>query len=280
MITGSTGILGQQLSITFAEGNDILACNRQVMDITDRKQVFKTVNQFGPDVIIHAAAFTNVEAAERDSDLAFAVNVFGTQNLVESTQGANPLFVYISSTGNYGVGRKDTPYTELDLVCPTTQYHLSKYQGEKVVHQHISRFLILRTGWLFGGDVLQTKNFVYKRFLEAQGKKVLYSDPNQSGSPTCVVDFSAQIRYLVEQKCLGVYNCVNEGVATRLEYVKKIIEYYDLPCEVLPIRGGRFKRVAAVSPNESAYNYNLNQRGLNIMHAWQESLQRYIATIS
>ena len=278
MITGSSGLLGQQLSTTFAEEDDVLACTRQVLDITNRKQVFNVINQYKPDVIIHAAAFTNVEAAEVNSDLAFSVNTFGTQNLVEGLQDGKPLFVYISSTGIYGLGKKSTPYTELDLVNPTTQYHLSKYLGEQVVLRHNSNHLILRTGWLFGGDMVQPKNFVYKRYLEAQGKKVLFSDSVQSGNPTSVVDFATQIKHLIKQQCLGIYNCVNEGIATRLAYVKKIIEYSNLSCEVLPIEGGRFERVAAVSPNESAINYNLNQRDLNIMPAWQDSLKQYIET--
>lgn len=280
LLTGAGGMLGHELSGFLGEQYEIKALTRSDLDITDRLQVQKVVSSFSPDVILHGAAFTNVEESEQNPDKAYAINVMGTQNLVESVIGRDVSFVYLSSTGNYGTAKTSEPYHEFDEVIPTTVYHRSKFYGEKVVAAHINRHLILRTGWLFGGDMRQPKNFVYKRFLEAQGKKVLKSDPGQTGNPTFVDDLARQIQLLLEQGVVGVYNCVNKGVATRLDYVKEIIQGFGLDCSVEPIAGDKFERIAPVSPNEAAVNYNLQLRSLDIMPPWQESLHKYINSLN
>lgn len=280
LITGASGILGKTLTERLSKKYSVLGCDRNTLDITSLKQTSDVVQQFDPDVLIHAAAYTNVERAEEFPEEAITINVYGTLNLLESIQMRNCLFIYISSTGIYGLAKENIPYTEYDAIVPTTQYHRSKYEGELLVQQHARRFLILRTGWLFGGTIHQRKNFVYNRFLEAKDKTVLFADPVQRGNPTYVVDFSNQIEHLILNRTLGTYNCVSHDPATRLEYIREIISIFGLNCEVRSIEGGKFQRIAPVSPNESALNYGLHLRGLNVMPSWQNSLRTYIKTLS
>lgn len=280
LITGASGTLGKTLTELFSEKYSVLSCDRNTLDITSRVQVSEIIQQFCPDILIHTAAFTNVEKAEESPVNAFTINVYGTLNLLESIQMSDCLFVYISSTGIYGLAKEKAPYTEFDAVVPTTQYHRSKYEGELLVQKHARRFLILRTGWLFGGSIHQKRNFVYHRYLEAKNKTILFADPIQRGNPTYVLDLSRQIEYLVLNQVIGTYNCVSAEPVTRLEYIQEIISSLGLGCEVHSIEGNKFPRIAPVSSNESALNYGLNMRGLNIMPQWKSSLRMYIKTLA
>ena len=272
LITGSRGMLGSNL-LSYLDFDNIVGFD---IDITDANAVYNQLSIQKPDIIIHTSAFTNVEACETDPDKAYRVNTLGTQNLVNYCIDRDILFIYISSTGIYGT-TKDDNYIEFDSVNPTTIHHKSKYEGEKIVQNHLSKFLILRTGWLYGGAKEHTKNFVYKRFLEAQGKDIIYSDDSQIGNPTFVRDFVKQIEVLIEAKAYGIFNCVNSAVnISRFDYVKKIIELFDVNCSVEVAPKGMFSRVAPVSSNESAINYKLNLLGLNVMKDWDESLSIYI----
>jgi len=272
LITGSRGMLGSNL-LSYLDFDNIVGFD---IDITDANAVYNQLSIQKPDIIIHTSAFTNVEACETDPDKAYRVNTLGTQNLVNYCIDRDILFIYISSTGIYGT-TKDDNYIEFDSVNPTTIHHKSKYEGEKIVQNHLSKFLILRTGWLYGGAKEHTKNFVYKRFLEAQGKDIIYSDDSQIGNPTFVRDFVKQIEVLIEAKAYGIFNCVNSAInISRFDYVKKIIELFDVNCSVEVAPKGMFSRVAPVSSNESAINYKLNLLGLNVMKDWDESLSIYI----
>jgi dTDP-4-dehydrorhamnose reductase len=277
LITGGSGMLASELAKQF-DAHEVLCCDRSTLDINNQPQVQQVLGDFAADVAIHAAALTDVERCEVEPDLAYQVNAVGTQNIVEAAGSA--LVVYISSTGNYGRGRLGTPYRELDTPAPTTHYHRSKLLGETFVRQHLPRHLIIRTGWLFGGDPGQKKNFVARRIIDAMSTETMYSDISQQGNPTSTADLARQIQKLIDTESLGTYNCVNAGCATRYEYVREILAAYGSRCSVEPATGDRvFKRIAPVSPNEAAENYLLNLRGLNEMGPWQEALSRYIDSI-
>jgi dTDP-4-dehydrorhamnose reductase len=276
-ITGSQGILGEALLQEF-EDMELIPWTRQTLDITNPEQVNNALSQ-QLDVIIHCAALTNVNFCQENPEEAHKVNVVGTQHLIEGlTEKKKPLFVYISSTGNYGAWKTD-PYTEEDHLVAPTVYHDSKLTGEKLVADQLENHLILRTGWLYGGRIEQKKNFVYQRYLDAKDKDEIYGDASQIGNPTFVGNVAKQLRVLLEKKIRGTINCVDTGRATRLEYVQEIIRQFDLNCQVIEAPEGHFARPAPVSPNESAINQKLNELGLNKMRNWKEALQDYILTV-
>ena len=275
VITGSRGMLGSNL-LKYLSFDSVIGLD---VDITDYKQVQQKLLEEKPDIIIHTAAYTDVEGGEANPNKAYLVNTIGTQNLVNYAIGREVLFIYISSTGVYGTAQS-TPYQEFDEVSPTTIHHKSKYEGEKIVQSHLSTFLILRTGWLYGGDKEHNKNFVYKRFLEAKNKEVIYSDNTQIGNPTSIQDFVKQIEVLINEKQFGIFNCVNGAIqVSRFTYVKKIIELFGLECKVKVAPKGMFSRVAPVSYNESAQNYKLDLLNLNVMRDWESSLCTYIKAL-
>ncbi len=276
LVTGSGGILGSHLV------NEIPNCigySSQELDITKTQYVNQIVEKEKPDIIIHAAAFTDVEACETEIDKAFEVNTIGTQNLVNCCIDRDILFVFISSTGIYG-SHKTERYTEFDKVEPSTIHHSSKYEAEKVVRSHLNKYLILRTGWIFGGSALHRKNFVYQRYMEAKNNDLIHSDESQIGNPTYVLDLVEQIKVLISANQFGIYNCVNHADrVSRCDYVKKIVELFALDCKVEIAPEGMFKRIAPVSNNESALNYKLGLLDLDCMGDWDSALQRYIHTL-
>ena len=275
LVTGSNGMLGTVLLKKLTSNNTV----EFDVDITDSISVQKKLCEEKPDIIIHAAAYTNVEDCETNPDKAYRVNTVGTQNLVNYCIDKDILFIYISSTGVYGKEKKNESYCEFDNVNPTTIHHKSKYEGERIVQSHLSRYLILRTGWLYGGGLNSNKNFVYKRYLEVKDNDVIYSDNTQIGNPTYVLDFVEQIKVLIKNNLYGIYNCVNSGEnISRYNYVKKIVELFDVKCNVKVATKNMFKRAAPVSDNESAINYKLDLMDLNVMNNWEKALENYITT--
>lgn len=275
LLTGSHGMLGSSIMKNL-HTKDIIGYDRSQLDITKADSVRDVLTKEQPDIIIHTAAYTDVEASEKNANKAYTINVLGTQHLVNYCINKDVLFIYISSTGIYGASKNEA-YTEFDYVNPATIHHKSKYEGEKIVQNHLQKYLILRSGWLYGGEKKHTKNFVYKRFLEANDKDTIYSDNTQIGNPTSVVDFVKQLQLLIEEGHYGIFNCVNSAIGiSRYDYVKKIVELFDLNCAVKIAPNGMFTRVAKVSQNESAINYKLNLLDLNVMGDWEESLAQYI----
>jgi len=279
LVTGAGGLLGSTIFSLFKNSFHIVGYTRRDLDVVNYKDVQKKISFESPDIIIHGAANTDADECEVNKTLAYNVNAIGTQNIVNAilSNKKHIVLVYLSSTGIYGTG-KNSPYTEYDPVNPTTIHHKSKLEGEKAV-QNLNKYLIIRTGWLFGGGMKQKKNFVYKRYLEAKDKDCIYSDNSQKGNPTYVENLAAQIQYLLADGIFGVFNCVDSGTASRYEYVKKIIKLFGLDCKVKQGEKEMFKRIAPVSFNESAINYKLDLMGINLMTPWQQSLEKYIDQI-
>jgi dTDP-4-dehydrorhamnose reductase len=273
LITGAGGVVGDCLVKNFLNSVGYLSSN---LDVTNALQVHRVLSIEKPDIIIHTAAFTNVEACEVEIDKAFKVNTIGTQNLVNYCIDKDVLFVFISSTGIYGAHKTEC-YTEFDKVEPLTIHHKSKYEAERIVEKHINKHLILRTGWIFGGSTLHKKNFVHQRYLEANNNSLIYSDNSQIGNPTYALDLVEQIKVLINANQFGLYNCVNyaKGIS-RYDYVKKIIELFSLDCKVEMAPKGMFERLAPVSDNESASNLKLELLNLNCMGNWDDALSRYV----
>lgn len=276
LLTGANGLLGSRLKELLGH-YQIIAPTRSELDIADAVSVQGFARHMAPDVILHCAAYTNVEQAESDVQGCYQVNVGGTMNLIQAFQRQQPKFVLISSTGVYGKA-KQSPYREGDTAQPSTVYHQSKLEAEQLLIHHFQDFLILRTGWLFGGPINSPKNFVYKRYLEAKSQSQIHSNPIQRGNPTFVDDVARQVALLLEKDIVGLYNCVNQGNASRLEYIQHILEAFELPTQVLPVEG-RFQRKADVSDNEMAENFYLDLIGLNIMPHYENSLRSYVQEI-
>lgn len=278
LVTGSTGLLGGELMAALAHSRcSAVAMNRAAFLSADKEM--RSLMLQGFDVVIHAAANTNVEECELFPEACYHDNCFFTEQLfcVARQQGAK--FVFISSTGIYGKG-KSTPYHEYDSVSPTTIHHSSKRIAEEIVLAAADS-LVVRTGWLFGGCLENRKNFVANRVKEISAADgFIYANSSQIGSPTYVRDCAARLVDLLLDDCAGIYNIVNAQSASRFDYVKEIVELSGAALEVRPIDAGGFNRHADVSDNESAISYRMRFEGRQELRPWKDALAEYMRDVA
>ncbi len=282
MISGSSGLLGGALlKLAAARGHRCVALDRAAvgmsLDATAAgalDELFDGVNHF-----IHAAANTDVERCELDPAACYRDNVLLTELLAGAARRCGVLMSFVSSTGVYGT-HQDTPWAEFDEARPSTRHHHSKLLGEQAVLAANWSNLVVRTGWLFGGDPRASKNFVAKRILEARTAHdgIISSNQQQRGCPTLVDDLAERMLDLIEMRAHGIFNVVNTGLASRFEYVREIVRGAGLDVEVRPVVAGDFRRIAPVSDNEMALNWRADELGLAAMRSWQDALSDYLAT--
>ena len=274
LLTGASGMLGS--AFFRALGDEAIVVPRGDLDIRDIGKIEGLVGRAGAEVVVNCAAHVNPEIVEGNPDPAYSANTLLPALLAMACRRASIALVHFSSTGCYGAW-KSTPYTEEDRLEPTTVHHRSKISGENAIRDSGCEHLILRLGWLFGGNAFHTKNFVWRRLLEASSSDRISSDTTQRGSPTHVDDVAEHCLRLIRLGLRGTYNCVAQGEVTRFDYVSRIVEAARLDCQLEPVYA--FKRSAPVSPNEAAINYRLRLLGLDEMPLWSVSLDRYVARV-
>lgn len=199
LITGANGQIGHQLAAQLRGKAEVLATVRQTLDISNQKQVFETVNNFRPDVIINAAAYTAVDKAESETDLAFAVNESGAKYLAQAANEVGAAILHISTDYVFD-GKGETPYRETDSAAPQNVYGKSKLAGEIAVQAACERHIILRTAWVFnekGG------NFVKTMLRLGASRDSLGVVADQFGAPTYAGDIAAALIKIAEKIILG-----------------------------------------------------------------------------
>lgn len=281
-ITGASGMLGSAFvkEIT-SKGHAIQRIDRAALFRQSSRETARLLRD--ANWLIHAAANTNVEQCETDIDACYRDNLLLTEILVEAALRESVPIVYISSTGVYGV-HESVPYAEYHDACPTTHHHRAKFLSEQAVLRAGMGSLVIRTGWLFGGAATNPKNFVARRIEEAisvqLNGEVLKSNQQQMGCPTYTHDVVERVMSLVASGHSGIFNCVNEGRASRFDYVAEIVRLAGIPIEVVPSAAVSLNRIAKVSNNESAVNWRMSQLDFKSMPYWQDSLARYITGLS
>lgn len=275
LLTGNTGLLGSAFRASLSpERVELLP--RAVLATGDAEKMHQAIVSSGARVVINCAAFTDLEAAERDPAPDRWINANVPAGLASACARAGAVLVHFSSTGCYG-DWKSGPYVEDDEVRPLTRHHRNKAEGEQFVRASGCRHLIIRTGWLYGGSPGQAKNFVWKRMLEASGHDSMTSDLAQRGCPTHVNDVVAQTLELIARDLQGTLNVTSQGSASRFEYVSEIVAAAGIRCTVVP--GPAFKRLAPVSANETSLNGALQGLGIDHMPEWRTSLHAYVGSL-
>ncbi|MBC7380646.1 MAG: sugar nucleotide-binding protein [Burkholderiaceae bacterium] len=278
LISGASGLLGSALvKLATEQGHTCLSLDRERLRTGDEAALTSLLD--GIVHVVHAAANTNVERCETEPQICYRDNVLLTEMLAGAARRRGVPMTFISSTGVYGA-HKPEAYLEFDDTRPETHHHKSKLQAEHLVLAADWNNLVIRTGWLFGGSADAAKNFVAKRILEAQTAKegFIASNQQQRGCPTYVLDLAARLLALITLKARGVFNAVNEGSASRFEYVQEIVGRAGLAVEVRPVAASGFNRIAPVSDNEMAINWRAGELGLPPMRSWQAALADYLAS--
>ncbi|MBN2135172.1 MAG: dTDP-4-dehydrorhamnose reductase [Acidobacteria bacterium] len=241
-IFGSAGMLGRDLVTCFTENNwDVAGFDVGEVDITDAVACLNTVSSLSPDIVINAAAFTDVDRAEKEKDAAFAVNATGAHNLSIAAEKAGCKIIYYSTDYIFD-GRKTDAYTEEDKPNTLSSYGASKLKGEELTIAGNPNHLIIRTSWLYGKH---GKNFIRSIINAASQKNELEVVNDQRGAPTYTVDLAEAALNLVQKDARGICNFANGGATTWYDFAKIILDRLNITeVEVKPITTAQLKRPA------------------------------------
>jgi dTDP-4-dehydrorhamnose reductase len=272
LITGSKGQLGSELVSLLSKDYEVYGFGHTELDITDVNGVTRIISKIIPDIVIHCAAFTNVDGCESDIGTAFDINTIGTANVAIASQKNKSAMVYISTDYVFD-GKKSSPYMESDVPNPISIYGISKYAGELIVKQFLHKFFIVRTSWLYGK---KGKNFVNTILNLAKNKKKLKIVNDQIGSPTYTQDLAKAISILISTNYYGIYHITNSGECSWYEFAKKILEYAEIKdIKVTPISTEELNRPAPRPKYSVLKNFNLEKRKIYKMRNWELALKDF-----
>jgi dTDP-4-dehydrorhamnose reductase len=276
-ITGTRGTLGQALVRQGeAAGHTLLHLNRPECDITDPEGVEEAILDFEPDTVIHPAAYTNVDGAESEPEVAFAVNALGTRNLALACAAADAQLVYVSTNMVFFDETRHTPYIELDTPGPRGVYATSKRAGEIYVEHLMQKFYIARVSWLYGR---QGDSFIHKIVRAADARGALSVVADEIATPTYAEDLAEALFKLQETGLYGWYHMVNEGECSRYEYAREIMRLTGRErTPISPTALADFKRPAPTPPYSTLKNTVGAHAGI-LLRPWQEALADYLAGV-
>ncbi|MHB8073333.1 dTDP-4-dehydrorhamnose reductase [Desulfosporosinus fructosivorans] len=276
LVTGAKGQVGTDMVLCLELHPiqyQVFGYGRPDLDITDVIQVAKTFEQVKPDVVIHTAAYTQVDLAETDRDRAHAVNAIGTRNLVVEAEKIDAKFVYLSTDYVFD-GQKETPYSESDRTNPQSVYGKSKRAGEEFVLSLSSKHFIVRTSWVYGK---YGANFVKTMLkLEHEGKALNVVD-DQFGSPTYTVDLAHLLQQLIDTECYGIYHVTNSGSCSWYEFAKKIFEVAGKQVQINPCTTADFSRPAPRPAYAVLEHEGIKLNGFQDLRPWQEGLEDFLS---
>ena len=306
LITGVLGQLGSMLCSVLANDFHVIPATRAEFDITDLAATRAFIREAAPHVVVHPAAYTNVDGCETNKEKAFLVNTIGARNVAIASREIEAKLVFISTDYVFD-GRKEDPYLEYDPPNPSSVYGWSKLMGEQMVMQQNPRSFILRISWLYGPH---GKNFVKTMLSLARTKEELQVVNDQRGTPTFAGDVARQIQALIQTDFYGLYHCTSQGSCTWYEFALEIFKNAGYrvdtapsgavhlipnpeslipasspltpnpqplrPITVTPVTTEQFPRPAQRPQNSVLENFMLKIQGLDIMPPWQDALREFM----
>lgn len=271
-ITGAKGQLGGVLqNVLQKEEHVILGLDLPEADITDLG-IIDTIASFKPDIVIHAAAMTQVDACAVNPDAAYRVNALGTRNIALGCQACGAAILYLSTNEVFD-GQQDSPYLEFDPTHAINPYGASKLAGETVIQSLLNRFYIARTAWLFG----RGNNFVKRIIQLADENGELRVVTDELGSPTYARDLAKALCRLIKTGVWGVYHLTNQGGCSRYEFAREILSLTGRSTvRVYPITLSQFHRASTPPHYSCLRNFCAESLGITL-RPWQEALSAYLS---
>lgn len=282
LVTGANGQLGRCLS-DLAETTDLdwIFATRQQFDLTNSSAVKAFINANQPDIIINTAAYTQVDQAEKESELAFEVNQQGIENLVNAVEDNQARIIHISTDYVFD-GQGSIPFAENDPVNPQSVYGQSKAAGEKILLDKLSeRSYIIRTSWLYSE---YGHNFVKTMLRLGSERKEINVVDDQMGMPTYAGDLSQGIILMIEKiksgnAPNGIYHFANKNITSWFYFATEIMKLAGLECVVQPIPTSQFPTLAK-RPVFSALNTDKFESIFTfVIRSWEDALQECIDRI-
>ncbi len=283
LITGCRGQLGHDLVAVLKDAYEVQGVDAEDFDITDPMSTLEAAETFQPHIVLHTAAFTDVDGCESAPDKAMTVNATGTENVARACHSVNARMIFYSTDYVFD-GSQRAPYTEEDAPNPQTVYGRSKLAGERHVANVLDDYVILRIAWLYG---LHGRNFV-KTMIELgqefARKRVnnLPAEPlrvvnDQTGNLTWSKDVAGQTRVILDKDIKGLIHCTSEGQASWYDIARLVFRQLRLAVEVIPVNSSEFSRPAPRPQYSVLENARLKQLGCNIMPSYAEALNLFLA---
>jgi len=277
LVTGAKGMLGTDLCEILAGEHEVVGVDLEDFDITDEAATREAVVGSHPELVVHTAAWTDVDGCEREPARAFAQNGRGTSHVAAAAAEVGATLVYLSTDFVFD-GSKGEAYTEFDPPNPLNAYGASKLAGEEAVRQLAPRHFIVRTAWLYGRH---GKNFVQSILKAAEGKDELRVVADQFGSPTYSRDLAqALLDYVVSGPLLpGTHHLVNSGVCSWAELAEEALRAAGSSTRVQPIPAAEWP-----SPTRRPSYSVLRSRWMELqalapLRDWREAVRSYVKEI-
>lgn len=275
LITGAAGLVGAALKAhCLARGDEVLAFDREGLDITDERAVRETFKSLRPDAAVNCAAWTDVDGCELDPQRAFLVNSQGVEALATAARLASASFVTVSTDYVFDGRREHHFYTQRDDPHPLSAYGAAKLEGERRAQAASARTSVVRTGWVFGRG---GRNFLATVVERARRGETLRAISDSYGTPTYAPDLAARLRELAELDLPGIYHVVNAGEGASYESFAR---------EAATAAGLRDAQIESV-PTDSLHRPAPRPRnsrlrcliseaiGLRPLREWREALAEY-----
>lgn len=269
LITGSKGNVGGYLCSVFSKSHTIYGLDKTQLNIMDKIATEKTLNELKPDAVIHTAAITNKYICEYNEDLAYGINTVGTLNIANCCSALDIPILYLSSTDVYG-DIKSSPYSESDECTPINAYGKSKLGAEELIQTICTKYFILRTSNIFGGNDCFIKKLINGNHT------AIYLFSNPTFSITYIEDLTAVIQMLLATDKYGLYNYTNEGCLSKSQLINSIIEISNLNIPLIvksdKLLSNFIKKPKYTCVNSSHIKYSLD---IEIPY-WNDRLKDYI----
>lgn len=279
LVTGAGGQLGRDAVLACqAAGDEVVAADHARLDVGDRAQVEEALGVARPEVVVHAGAWTAVDACESDPDRALRVNGLGTRHVAEACRRAGAHLLYVSTDYVFD-GTKEGPYDEWDRPNPRSVYGRSKWAGEVEAQAQAPGCTVVRVSWVMG----EHGHNMVKTVLSLADRPELAFVDDQRGCPTFTADLAPALRRLAASRLPGLFHVTNQGDVSWYELVRAILESagHD-PGKVRPIKTDELDppRPAPRPANSVLDNAALRLSGLPLLPPYRDSLDRLVARLT
>ena len=277
LLLGHKGMLGSDLLLKLNMEHEVVGLDKEEIDIVSANECKEAIKEIEPDIVINAAAYTNVDGCETAKDECFAVNAEAVKNIAEACRDKNIRIIHFSTDYVFD-GTAKQPYKEDHQCNPINTYGDSKMAGERYLQSLSDNYLLIRTAWLYG---VNGKNFVQTILEKVKTTKKLTVVDDQIGSPTYTKDLAAAVDLLIEQNAKGIFHITNRGSCSWYQFAVKILQEAGIhDIDVTPIKSDQLQRPA----KRPAYSVLSMQKFIQTtgktMQPWQLGLQDYLEAAS
>ena len=269
MVTGANGQLGHDVALECRRrGWETIGVDVDDFDLTDRAATLAFLEQAKPSVIIHCAAYTAVDKAEAEPELARAVNELGTGYVAEYCARRGSWMIYVSTDYVFD-GNGEQPYEVDEQPKPINVYGATKLAGERAVQALCGKHMIVRTSWVFGSH---GSNFVKTMLRLGAERDELKVVNDQVGAPTYTVDLARLLCDMAARPVKGVYHASNSGECSWAGFAKKIFDLAGLSCKVIEIPSSEYPQKAQRPKNSRLSAKALMEANYVPLPPWETAL--------